>query len=117
MSSSSTPPVPAQGSNGSLHSSIAARESGCSCSPRRAGADTHPDWYHNLVANPDVTVEIGSDVRSGRAVEIVGGERDAIYARQGHDIAFFAEYQAGTDRTIPVIELILDRGPRTTDDG
>lgn len=74
----------------------------------KGGSHTHPDWYHNLLANPDVTVEIGSGTRSARAVEIVGDERDAIYARQGEDIPFFAEYQAGTDRTIPVIELVLD---------
>ena len=73
----------------------------------KGGSDTHPDWYHNLKANPDVTVEIGSDTLPAHAVEIVGDERDAIYARQGADIPFFAEYQAGTNRTIPVIEIVF----------
>ena len=52
-------------------------------------------------------MEIGTDTSSAKAVEIVGDERDAIYARQAAAIDNFATYQAGTDRTIPVIELIL----------
>ncbi len=73
----------------------------------KGGSHSHPDWYHNLMANPTVTVEIGADTSSATAVEIVGDERDAIYARQAAAIDNFATYQAGTDRTIPVIELIL----------
>ena len=73
----------------------------------KGGSHSHPDWYHNLTANPTVTVEIGSDTSSATAVEIVGDERDAIYARQAAAMNNFATYQAGTDRTIPVIELIL----------
>lgn len=73
----------------------------------KGGSHTNPDWYHNLTANPTVTVEIGADTSSAKAVEIVGDERDAIYARQAAAIDNFATYQAGTDRTIPVIELIL----------
>jgi len=73
----------------------------------KGGSHSHPDWYHNLMANPTVTVEIGADTSSATAIEIVGDERDAIYARQAAAIDNFATYQAGTDRTIPVIELIL----------
>ena len=73
----------------------------------KGGSHSHPDWYHNLMANPAVTVEIGSDTSSATAVEIVGDEPDAIYARQAAALDNFASYQAGTDRTIPVIELIL----------
>ena len=73
----------------------------------KGGSHSHPDWYHNLTATPAVTVEIGSDTSPATAVEIVGDERDAIYARQAAAINNFATYQAGTDRTIPVVELIL----------
>lgn len=73
----------------------------------KAGADSHPDWYHNLKANPTVSVEIGNSTSPATAVEIVGAERDAIYARQAADLDNFAEYQAGTSRTIPVVELAL----------
>jgi deazaflavin-dependent oxidoreductase (nitroreductase family) len=72
----------------------------------KGGSHTHPDWYHNLKADPNVTVEIGSDTSTSTAVEIVGEERDAIYARQAAVLDNFAEYQAGTDRIIPVIELV-----------
>lgn len=73
----------------------------------KGGSHSHPDWYHNLKTNPTVTVETGTDTSSAIAVEIVGDERDAIYARQAAAIDNFATYQAGTNRTIPVIELIL----------
>ena len=74
----------------------------------KGGSHSHPDWYHNLKANPTVSVEIGAGTVSAAAVEIVGEERDAIYARQATAIENFAEYQAATDRTIPVIELVFD---------
>ena len=73
----------------------------------KGGSHTNPAWYHNLTAHPEVTVEIGSDTSSATAVEIVGEERDAIYERQAAAISNFAEYQAGTDRKIPVVELVL----------
>lgn len=74
----------------------------------KGGSDTHPDWYHNLKANPTVAVEIGSDTSKGTAVEIAGEERDAIYARHAAAIDTFATYQSKTDRIIPVIELNLN---------
>ena len=74
----------------------------------KGGSHAHPAWYHNLKANPTVSVEIGAGTSSATAAEIVGNERDAIYARQAAAIENFAEYQAGTDRTIPVIELIVN---------
>ena len=74
----------------------------------KGGSDTHPDWYHNLKANPAVTVEIGSDTSKATAVEVHGEERDAIYARQAAALDNFATYQAGTDRIIPVIELLIE---------
>jgi deazaflavin-dependent oxidoreductase (nitroreductase family) len=74
----------------------------------KGGSDTHPDWYHNLKADPSVTIEIGLDTSTGTAVEIVGEERDAIFARQAAALDNFATYQAGTDRIIPVVELVTE---------
>ena len=74
----------------------------------KGGSDAHPDWYHNLKADPSVTVEVGSDRFTRTAVEIIGEERDAIYARQADALDNFAAYQAGTDRVIPVVELVAE---------
>ncbi|MGD0882453.1 MAG: nitroreductase family deazaflavin-dependent oxidoreductase [Acidimicrobiales bacterium] len=71
----------------------------------KAGAPTNPDWFHNLVANPVVTVELGTDTFEARAVVTEGDERERIYAAQAADFANFAEYQASTDRVIPVVRL------------
>lgn len=72
----------------------------------RGGSPTNPDWYHNLRANPQVTYEIGTETRTARAVEVVGDERDGVYARHASAFPMFAEYQEKTDREIPVIELV-----------
>lgn len=71
----------------------------------KRGADTHPAWYHNLKANPRVTVERGTERYDAIATELTGDERDAVYARQVALIPQFGEYQAGTSRTIPVVAL------------
>ncbi|MDA8273795.1 MAG: nitroreductase/quinone reductase family protein [Actinomycetota bacterium] len=71
----------------------------------KAGADTDPDWYRNLVAHPDVTVEVGTESYAARAVEVVGAERDRIYAEQARRFPGFAEYAAKTSRVIPVVDL------------
>jgi deazaflavin-dependent oxidoreductase (nitroreductase family) len=72
----------------------------------KAGADTHPDWYFNLVANPTVTVELGAGTYTARAVPLSGAERDGIYAEQSRRYPGFAEYQQKTSRVIPVVELV-----------
>lgn len=72
----------------------------------RGGAPTSPDWYHNLVANPTVTVELESDRFEAGAVVLEGAERDRVYAIQGTNFPQFAEYQAKTTRKIPVVELV-----------
>lgn len=72
----------------------------------KAGADTHPDWYRNLVANPDVTVEVGSETYAARAEVLDAAQRDAVYAEQAQRYPGFAEYQEKTSRVIPVVELI-----------
>jgi len=71
----------------------------------KAGAPTNPDWFHNLVANPEVTVEVGTETFRARAEVLDKAERDRIYAAQAAEFANFAEYQAGTDRVIPVVRL------------
>ena len=73
----------------------------------KGGAPTNPDWYHNLVANPDVEVEVGTERLPMRAVIPEGEEHDRLYAEQSKRYPQFAEYQKGTDRTIPVV--ILER--------
>ena len=73
----------------------------------KAGAPTHPDWFLNLQANADVTVEIGNrPVTPARAVVLDGDERDRWYAEQARRYPGFAEYQDKTDRVIPVVALI-----------
>jgi deazaflavin-dependent oxidoreductase (nitroreductase family) len=71
----------------------------------KAGAPTNPDWYHNLVANPEVTVERGTDAYTAVATPLSGAERDRVYAIQAGRYPGFAEYQEKTTRTIPVVSL------------
>jgi len=74
----------------------------------KAGAPTNPDWFHNLVANPTVTVEIGTDNFEATAQPLTGAERDRVYAIQASRYPGFAQYQEKTSRVIPVVELIRD---------
>jgi deazaflavin-dependent oxidoreductase (nitroreductase family) len=74
----------------------------------KGGAPTNPDWYRNLVANPGVTVEVGTQTYPAQAVVLTGEERDRYYAEQSARYPGFAEYQRNTDRVIPVVALIRD---------
>ena len=71
----------------------------------KGGAPSHPDWFHNLVANPRVTVEVGQETYEAEAAVLSGEERDRLYARQVAAMPNFGEYQQKTRRTIPVIAL------------
>jgi deazaflavin-dependent oxidoreductase (nitroreductase family) len=71
----------------------------------KGGADNHPGWFHNLKANPEVSIEIGDEKRDAVAVEITGEERDRFYGIQEEREPQFGEYAKKTDRQIPVIEL------------
>ncbi len=71
----------------------------------KAGADTNPDWLHNLVAHPDTTVELGTETFGVTARVLSGAERDAVYAKQVAAQPQFGDYQEKTTRTIPVVEL------------
>jgi len=72
------------------------------------GAPKHPAWYHNLLADPIVQVELGDEKFTARATAIpTGPERDRLYAAQVAVMPGFAEYEKATTRKIPVV--VLDR--------
>src|SRR6266545_4662283 len=73
----------------------------------KGGAPTNPAWYHNLVANPVVTLEVGEEKFEARASVTGGEERDRLYDAQATLMPGFAEYQRKTTRRIPVV--IFDR--------
>jgi deazaflavin-dependent oxidoreductase (nitroreductase family) len=69
------------------------------------GAPKHPAWYHNLIANPEVEVEVGDRTEKVVARVVSGAERAVIWEKQKVDVPAFAEYEAKTDREIPVVVL------------
>ncbi len=71
----------------------------------KGGADTNPDWYHNLKAHPHIKVEVGDETIAVHAEEVKGPERDRFYAMQSSLYPRFADYQKKTKRIIPVIAL------------
>jgi deazaflavin-dependent oxidoreductase (nitroreductase family) len=71
----------------------------------KGGAPTNPDWYHNLRANPEVTIDVGGERHQATATVLEGQERARLYAEQASRHPRFAEYQAKTSRKIPVIAL------------
>jgi deazaflavin-dependent oxidoreductase (nitroreductase family) len=71
----------------------------------KGGAPTNPDWFHNVVANPDASVEVGTERFPVQAIVATGNERDELFAEQAKRYPQFAEYAAKTERTIPVIVL------------
>jgi len=71
----------------------------------KGGAPTNPDWFHNLLARPDASVEVGSATRSVRARVAGDDEREAIWDRQKSRFPNFAAYESRTTRRIPVIIL------------
>jgi deazaflavin-dependent oxidoreductase (nitroreductase family) len=71
----------------------------------KAGAPSHPDWYHNVVAHPEVTAEIGTETRRFVGRTATGEERERIWGKQKQDYPGFADYEAKADREIPVVIL------------
>lgn len=71
----------------------------------KGGAPTHPDWYHNLVANPIVTVEVGTEQFQARATVAAGEERTRLFDQMAAQMPGFAEYQRKSERQIPVVVL------------
>jgi deazaflavin-dependent oxidoreductase (nitroreductase family) len=71
----------------------------------KGGAPTNPDWYHNLVAHPEVEVEFGDERFAAVATPVTGAERDRLYAEQVARMPGFGDYEKATTRVIPVVEL------------
>jgi deazaflavin-dependent oxidoreductase (nitroreductase family) len=72
----------------------------------KSGADTNPDWFHNLLAHPDVSIEIGTDKIDVRARVAEGDEHERIWEPWKKMFPQFADYEAKTSRDrIPVIVL------------
>jgi deazaflavin-dependent oxidoreductase (nitroreductase family) len=71
----------------------------------KAGGPTNPDWYHNLRANPETVVEVGTETIPVRARVAQGEERDMIWAEQKRQNQSFADYDQKTARPIPVVVL------------
>ncbi|MEA2649208.1 MAG: hypothetical protein QOG61_1643 [Candidatus Binataceae bacterium] len=72
-----------------------------------AGAPHNPSWYHNLVAHPDVTIELGGEKFPAKASVAQSAERDRLFKQQADQLPIFNEYQQKTTRRIPVI--VIDR--------
>jgi deazaflavin-dependent oxidoreductase (nitroreductase family) len=71
----------------------------------KGGAPTNPDWYHNLVANPEATVEIGTEKFQARAIVVGEPERTQLFERIATSNPGFGEYQKKTTRVIPLVAL------------
>jgi deazaflavin-dependent oxidoreductase (nitroreductase family) len=71
----------------------------------KGGAPTNPDWYHNVLAHPAVTVERGTERYEATATPITGPLRDELFARQVERFPGFGDYQKNAGRVIPVVAL------------
>ncbi len=71
----------------------------------KAGAPTNPDWYHNLKAHPQVSIEVGTETVAAVASEATSEERERLFSAQAARSPQFVEYQKKTDRPIPAIIL------------
>jgi deazaflavin-dependent oxidoreductase (nitroreductase family) len=70
-----------------------------------AGAAKAPDWYHNLVADPRVTVEVGQDSHAADASVLTGAERERQWAALTAAYPFFADHEQQAGRVIPIVAL------------
>jgi deazaflavin-dependent oxidoreductase (nitroreductase family) len=71
----------------------------------KGGAPTNPDWFHNLRAHPDATIEVGTDTVPVAARVAEGDERERLWSRQKERMPGFADYEQKTTREIPVVVL------------
>jgi deazaflavin-dependent oxidoreductase (nitroreductase family) len=73
----------------------------------KGGAPEHPEWYRNLIADDDASVEVGTERYPVTVTEVTGADRDRVYAEQVARVPGFAEYEEKTAgiRTIPVLAL------------
>lgn len=74
----------------------------------KAGAPTNPDWYHNLIANPNTEIEVGTETIPVKVREATGDERRRLYDQQSEVMPFFKDYEkaAAPHREIPVLVLM-----------
>lgn len=72
----------------------------------RGGTPEHPAWYLNLEADPEVTIQVGPDVMAARASTITGDARSAAWELMAAIWPAYDDYQAKTERTIPVVRLV-----------
>ena len=79
----------------------------------KAGADTNPDWYHNLRAHPQARIEVGAETLEVTARVLDADEREPIWKEQKARYPGFADYETKTDRVIPVV-MLDRRGPGRT---
>jgi deazaflavin-dependent oxidoreductase (nitroreductase family) len=80
-------------------------EGGYAVFASKGGAPTNPDWYYNVVAHPETTIEVGTETIPVRARVAHGEERQRIWEKQKRDYPGFAEYERKTTRQIPVVIL------------
>jgi deazaflavin-dependent oxidoreductase (nitroreductase family) len=72
----------------------------------KAGADTNPDWYHNLKAHPEARIEVGTETHDVTARVLDAKEREPIWEEQKARYPGFADYETKTERVIPVVMLV-----------
>ena len=75
----------------------------------KGGAPTNPDWYYNLVAHPDVTIEVGTETHHVRAAVAQEPERSRLYDKMAAMMSSFDDYRKNTTRVIPVIVLTREK--------
>ena len=71
----------------------------------KGGAPENPAWYHNLLANPDVNIELGDERFDAVAIPAEGSDRDRLMEKMVADWPFFGEYQRRVERKIPVVRI------------
>lgn len=71
----------------------------------KGGAPTNPGWYYNLLAHPEVTVEVGNEKFQARATNTTGKERERLFDQHAKQYPNFNDYKAKTTREIPVFTL------------
>lgn len=71
----------------------------------KGGSDTHPAWYHNLIANPEVELQVGTEVFKAKATLVTGAERARIWQLMTSVYPPYEDYQARTTREIPLFSL------------
>lgn len=74
----------------------------------KGGSHTHPDWYHNLAANPNVIVEVGEETFAAVAEITQEPERTVLFGKMAAKYPMFAEYEKKANRIIPVVKLIRE---------